>query len=165
MQPRRRPHRLPQDRYLGRVCVAFTACEKNRRSGFAAPEVHVAFRECLERAALSHACTVPIYTLMPDHMHMLLLGDSEASRPYIAMCDFKILSGRWLHRRMPHLHWQHDFYDHVVRWSEGWRVQAKYIALNPVRSGLAADAADWPYTGAIGHPIEEILNDAFFGEF
>jgi putative transposase len=147
--------------YHGQICVAFTANEHRRQPLLAEPQIHVALRSCLQRAAEKHGCTVPIYTIMPNHMHILMLGADDTSRPKDAMDTFKSLSGRWFYTHRRDLHWAHDFYDHIVRYNEGWRAQARYIALNPVRAKLVEHPEQWPFTGAIGYDTDDILREAF----
>jgi len=45
--------------------------------------------------------------------------------------------------------WQHESYDHWVRDEDELMRIAEYIALNPVRAGLAREAPDWAY-GSVG---------------
>ena len=159
---REKPHRLPDVHYHGRKCVAFTAVEAKRRPRFATPEIHDAVREALLSAGERHGCLVPIYTLMPDHLHVLFLGRDEHSRAKAAMDRFKWEFGIWLGQNRPDLDLQKDYYDHIVRRSQGWEGQARYLALNPVRKGLASDVFGWPYTGSIGYDLQEVLLDAWW---
>ena len=99
---------------------------------------------------------------MPDHLHVLLYGTTPQSRAKDAMIRFKRDSGMWLAANRPDLEWQEDFYDHIIRRSEGWEVQARYAALNPVRARLAEDIFAWPYTGSIGYDRDEVLLDAWW---
>lgn len=160
--PRERKHRLPEAAYYGKKCVAFTANEARRKPLLACDEVHDALRAILATAAREHGCTVPVYCLMPDHLHVLLLGTDDASRPKRAMERFKYLSGIWFQQCRPDLDWQKDFYDRIVRRSEGLDAQARYVALNPVRKGLAPDIFAWPYTGSIRYDLREVLLDAWW---
>ena len=116
----------------------------------------------LASATAMYECLVPIYTFMPDHLHVLVTGTTDGADSLAAMEKFKDLSGWWLYRHRPKLKWQKDFYDHSVRYHEGWETQARYIALNPVRRGLAKDGASWPFTGSIGYDVKDILGDAFW---
>ena len=141
--------------------MAFTACGIARRPFLAQSTIHTAFHRYFERACGEFGCLAPIYTIMPDHLHVLIIGSTEASRPLDAMERFKLLSGKWLYRTRAAVNWQEDFYDHIVRESEGWRTQGRYIALNPVRAGLVTEPEQWPYTGSIGYKIQEVLGDAF----
>jgi hypothetical protein len=74
------------------------------------------------------------------------------------MTSFKQRSGFWLPRHRPSVHWQKDFFDHVIRTPEEFDRQARYIADNPVRNGLVAVWSDYPFTGAIGMDITETLS-------
>lgn len=159
---REKPHRLPDIHYVGRKCVAFTACELNRKPLLANDAIHAMVRETLSNAAKQYGCTVPVYCLMPDHLHVLLYGQTATSRAKDAMIRFKRDSGMWLEEHRPDLEWQEDFYDHIVRRSEGWETQARYFALNPVRKGLAEDIFAWPYTGSVGYDRDEVLLDAWW---
>ncbi len=162
MHPRRKPHRLPEEAYHGPVCVSFTACEAHRKPLLANDIIHAALHERLARAASKHLCTVPIYTLMPDHLHVLVLGTDETSRPKDAMDSFKMSSGRWFRYNRPDLSFQHDFHDHIVRRHEGWASKARYIARNPWRAGLVGGERQWPYTGTIGYNLDDVLEEAFW---
>lgn len=159
---RERPHRLPDVMYHGQKCVAFTACEIHRRPQLTSDVIHDMVRESLAAAADQFGCTVPVYCLMPDHLHLLHCGQTPQSRAKDAMVRFKRDSGIWFAEHRPELEWQKDFYDHIVRRSEGWESQARYLALNPVRAGLATDIFEWPYTGSIGYERDEVLLDAWW---
>ncbi|RYD77624.1 MAG: hypothetical protein EOP84_15310 [Verrucomicrobiaceae bacterium] len=157
---REKAHRLPREHYLGERAIAFTACLRDRRQNMTDPILVEAFTERLGEAAARHRCTVPLYTFMPDHLHVLLLGKDEASDGKAAMDRFKASTGWWLYRNQPGVKWQKDYWDHIVRVHEGWESQARYIAGNPVRAGLVDDLFDWPYTGSIGYDVREVILDA-----
>ncbi|MGV3614008.1 MAG: REP-associated tyrosine transposase [Fimbriimonas sp.] len=160
--PREKDHRLSPGTYRGRRAVSFTACLERRRPCLNDPDLVTAMVGHLAEAADRHRCVVPVYTFMPDHLHVLLLGTEDTSDLKAAMNWFKARSGWWLYRNHPDIHWQKDYWDHVVRILEGWENQARYIALNPVRAGLAEHVFDWPYTGSIGCDLKETLIDAFW---
>ncbi len=159
---RERKHRLPRGAYIGRRSIAFTACVEGRMKVFNEPEIISAFVPMLEKAARASECAVPLYTFMPDHFHVLMVGEQETSDLKGAMDKFKLLSGLWLFRCRPELHWQKGYWDHIVRDFEGWRSQARYIAANPCRAGLCDDVFAWPYTGTIGYELKEVLLDVYF---
>ena len=161
-QPRPRPHRLPADRYVGKVCVSFTSCTAERQPALLDDELQAALRDRLAIAAENHGCTVPVFVFMPDHMHVLILGMHDHSNVKLAMDEFKLLSGGWLFRNRPGVRWQKDYWDHVLRPSEGWHRQAMYIAANPCRAGFSEDVFSWSGTGSIGYDLREVLSDAFW---
>jgi putative transposase len=43
--------------------------------------------------------------------------------------------------------WQDESYDHIIRNEADYREKARYIWENPVRRGLVADPATWPWWG------------------
>lgn len=163
MEPiREKRHRLPEAAYHGRIAVAFTACEKERRCLLANQLAFAAITDCLTEAAKLHHCVVGIYTVMPDHLHALIVGTEENSRPKDAMSMFKHRSQFRLSQLFPEFDWQDNFYDRIVRKSEGWAQCVRYFALNPVRAELAPDIDSWPYTGAVGCDLRDSLTDAFW---
>ncbi|RYG33221.1 hypothetical protein EON81_18705 [bacterium] len=162
MPPRERSHRLPPESYQGVGSVAFTACLTDRKPLLAEEATHKALRRCLATATERCRCIVPIYCLMPDHMHILVTGLEEESDSRKAMIEFKRLSGQWFRLHRPEVRWQKDFYDEITRLRLGWQGQARYIAANPVRKGLAENVHDWPFTGSIGVDLDEAISEAFW---
>ena len=155
-----KPHRLPREHYLGRKATSFTARLRGWASGLDETVLVSAMVERLAAAVAWHGCNAPIYCFMPDHLHVLMLGETDASDAKAAMDRFKASTGWWLYRNRPELHWQKDYWDHIVRAREGWETQARYIAGNPVRAGLVADPFDYSFTGSIGYDVREIILDA-----
>ena len=153
---------LTAQAYRGRKAVAFTACVEQRAPILADAELVSAFVPLLENAATDAKCIIPVYTFMPDHLHVLLLGTGDDSDAKAAMDRFKSRSGWWLYRHRPPAKWQTGYWDHVVRYFEGWEAQARYIAANPCRAGLAENVFDWPFTGSIGCDLAEVIAEAFW---
>ena len=147
---RERPHRLPRASYRGEVAVAFTA--RLARGSFPIDNAGVcgAVITALATAASRHACAVPVYCFMPDHVHLVLMGVTTASDTWKAMTAFKQRSGYWLSQYLPGTHWQKDFYDHVLLDDSELRAAMAYIAANPVRAGLVCELGEYPLTGSIG---------------
>jgi REP element-mobilizing transposase RayT len=155
---RAKPHRLPREAYQGFVDVAFTACVQDRREAFGDAATTGHFIDLLAAAAAACRCRVPIYCFMPDHLHVIFHGDSPAADTWQAMTLFKQRTGFWLARQRPTVCWQKDFFDHVIRTPDELTRQARYIADNPVRKGLVAVWSEYPYTGAIGMELLEVLS-------
>ncbi|HEY1381774.1 MAG TPA: transposase [Gemmataceae bacterium] len=156
---RQRPHRLPREHYRGPVAVAITACVQDRHPAFRDPEIVDTFRTLLDTAVTTCRCFVPIYCFMPEHLHLILHGRDDLSDTWAAMVAFKQRSGYWFGRNRPAIHWQGDFYDHVIRADEDLYAQVRYTADNPVRRGLVRVWSEYPYTGAIGVDLRAMLLD------
>src|ERR1700687_1076212 len=116
--PRETHHRLPRESYQGLVNVAFTICAADRTPLFTETEVVSEFISLLRAALEKHACVASIYCFMPDHVHVLLSGRDESSDAWAAVALFKQQTGIWLGQHRPGVHWQKDFYDHIVRRDE-----------------------------------------------
>jgi len=91
------------------------------------------------------------YCLMPNHVHLILVPDSEdglravlgeAHRRYTRMINAR---EGW----RGHL-WQERFHSFVM--DETWLMHAaRYVALNPVAAGLCARPEAWPWSSARAH--------------
>lgn len=147
---RERPHRLPRVCYCGEVAVAFTARLACGRITGQEAEVGKAMIAALATAARQYACEVPVYCLMPDHLHLILRGTTSNADTWKAMTAFKQRSGFWLARNLPGTRWQKDFYDHILRDESEMLAAIAYITANPFRAGLVHEPTDYPLTGSIG---------------
>lgn len=151
-----RPHRLPSQDYVGTKTVSFEAVAYDRARIFASKDVVAPQVEFLGRAAQEYGCVVPIYCFMPDHLHVMFMGLHESSNCLFAMSKFKLLSGKWMHRKGL-IGWQPDFFDHIMRAGEDWLKHAHYIAMNPVRAGLVENYFDYPFLGTVGCDLHDIV--------
>jgi hypothetical protein len=97
---------------------------------------------------------------MPDHAHVILQGQDDSADAWQTMVDFKQLTGFWLGRNRSQDAWQKNFYDHIIRINEDLGAQIRYIANNPVRWELVKIWSDYPFTGAIGLDLLEVMIDA-----
>lgn len=68
--------------------------------------------------------------------------------------------------------WQRRFWEHVIRDETDYRTHLEYCWSNPVKHGLVARAADWPYSsihrdirlGRVGSAWASKVPDGEFGE-
>ncbi|MEZ4961971.1 MAG: transposase [Saprospiraceae bacterium] len=94
------------------------------------------------------------YTIMSNHVHILLTMLPGAPMLWKVLQDSKKYSGRqanqWLGREGEKF-WEHESYDHLVRDGklnepgEFYRIQ-NYILNNPVKAGLVKTWEEWPWT-------------------
>jgi len=66
--------RLAPEAYRGRAVVFWTHTVKRRGTGWLDDAWHSAFRELALHAAARECVLCPIYTLMPDHLHLVWMG-------------------------------------------------------------------------------------------
>jgi REP element-mobilizing transposase RayT len=121
-------------------------------------EVVDTFVEHLRRACLGYEVNV-VYSFMPEHLHTVTQGRTDQSDALTAMERFKQYSGWWLKKNRPNVEWQKSFYDRVVRSDKKLAALVRYTVNNPVRRGLVDDWRAYPFTGAIGIDLEELLMD------
>lgn len=158
---RERKHRLPVDRYLGRVCVAFTLCIKAGARPFTAPRVVDDCAAFMSDAFTEWGCVSPAYVFMPDHQHVILTGLNDEADTRRAIALYKQKSGFWFSRHLPDTQWQKDFYDHILRTETEILPHVRYILENPVRRGLADSWEHYPFKGSIGCELSDVLTGMY----
>ncbi|MCA1809304.1 MAG: hypothetical protein LC725_07650 [Lentisphaerae bacterium] len=164
--PQGRMKRLSKAWYCGHAFVHWNMTIVDRRTGWLTPEFHVAFREMQFHALARHGIMCLVYCLMPDHLHLLWAGLEQGSDQDLAARFFR----RFVNRALPEgVELQRQPWDVVLREADRERgaltKTAFYIAENPVRKNLVADARDWVYRGAqaAGYPALDVC-DADYGE-
>jgi REP element-mobilizing transposase RayT len=100
-------------------------------------------------------CAAEVFLFMPDHTHLLLRGESEAADVLRAMRTFKQQSGFWLSLNHPSIHWQKDYYDHILRSDEAFERHIHYILNNPVRKGMVENWKDYRFKGSTTYNLDE----------
>ncbi|MDZ4181950.1 MAG: transposase [Candidatus Cloacimonadaceae bacterium] len=104
------------------------------------------------QALEGNLCQVYAYTIMPNHLHLLLRPAERDGKP-IALAEimmrFKGISARQVNlilNRSGSL-WYREYYDHWVRNEKEFVNIVEYIRQNPVKAGLVNDADRWRWTG------------------
>lgn len=158
LQPaREKKHRLPLECYEGRVRVTFTFCIKGKKCLFTDKTIVDKFLEILIEAKNKHNCKNWVYIFMPDHLHLVLEGNSEKADLWKTVVLFKQKTGFWLSKNKEGIQWQKDFYDHIHRKDEDLKKHIIYILENSVRRGLINNWEDYPFKGSLDFELEEII--------
>jgi len=171
-------HRLPKEFYRGEISVALTLCvqkdvasdvnvasgvnvasDVNVASGFSLsePKIVNTFTEILSSTIEKAGCIVPVCCFMPDHQHLIITGTHNESDIWKTIVSYKQKTGYWFSCNKPGMRWQKDFYDHIIRTNEDVATQIRYILDNPVRKGLATSWEEYPFKGAVGCRLEDVL--------
>lgn len=87
---------------------------------------------------------------MPDHFHGIL----DIGNDHDLSSGVKKAKGRTArlinrHRQLTGSLWMEGFYDRAIRKDEDIVSVARYIVLNPVRSGLVKRCGDYPFWDAM----------------
>jgi REP element-mobilizing transposase RayT len=124
--------------------VFVTVCTKDRIRWLACPEAHRLLVQTWRQAETWHA---GFYVLMPDHLHL-----------FAAPHDLHFTIEQWLSYwksqfTKAHAHvewrWQAHAFHRRLRRQESYTEKWHYVRENPVRAGLVAEAAAWPYQGMV----------------
>jgi len=161
--------RLARPAYRGLAAVHWVFTVQDRRTGWLDESFFVRFQLVATHAFHRYRLVGPCLCLMPDHIHLLVLGVDEERSDQLAAMSF-------LRRQLrPHLapcDWQRPAYDHVLRDHErqpdAFVKTASYIRANPFRAGLVPDeASPWPFACAVvpGYPDLDPAADDFWERF
>jgi putative transposase len=150
-------HRLPRECYQGQIRVAFTLCIRDGKPCFVNNTIVSACTLVAQSILERKGVKAIVYCFMPDHLHLILQGGRENSNLGETIIDLKQHTGFWFRRNLPQIRWQKDFYDHIIRQNEDLKAKVEYILNNPVRKGIVQDWAQYPYKGAIGYNLEEVV--------
>jgi len=82
---------------------------------------------------------------MPDHLHLLVHGQSERADFIGFMKRFKQLTGFAYKRQTGQSLWQSGYYDRILRDDESSECVARYILENPIRAGLTTAWGEYPH--------------------
>ena len=148
--------RLGPGAYRGRAIVHWTLTVDQRGPGWLDDAFHARFRWLLLHGCARYEMACPVYCLMPDHAHLLVVGWSQGADQRLFMPWLRRHTNRLLKARGQV--WQKQAYDHVLRPQEAdrdaFQSLAKYLTENPVRAGLVTTARAWKHTGSVvpGYP-------------
>jgi putative transposase len=109
------------------------------------------YRDLLAGQCLRQGVACWAYCLMPNHVHLILVPDREEAlgralgethRRYSSVVNARLrVTGHLFQSR----------FGSVVMDEDHLMAAARYVALNPVRAGLAARAEDWRWSSARAH--------------
>ena len=119
---------------------------------FRAPDDYRHFLHCLREATAARQVAVHAYVLMPDHVH-LLVTPATANALGQAMQSLGRRYVRWFNRRHARSGtlWDGRYRSSVIEAKQYLLDCCGYIETNPVRAGLVADAASYPWSSLRHH--------------
>jgi len=145
--PTRKPApRLQTFDYKGQYAYSITICTHNDTPIFTDEQVVKLVLESVYSVCSKEQFRVLAYCFMPDHLHLLLMGE-EKSDLVKTMKAFKQISSYRFRKSHGIPLWQRGYYDHILRKGEDLEIVANYIWANPVRKGLAESIVDYPFSG------------------
>ena len=98
-----------------------------------------------------------VYVYMPDHLHLIVEGETEESNLWKALVAYKQKTGYWLSKNGYPVRWQKDFYDYIHRKEDDLKKHIYYILMNPVRKSMVGMWQDYRFKGSLDFEIHEII--------
>jgi putative transposase len=155
----------------------FTVVTFKRRRFLTDPRSRVILREVISEVRQKYPFTIDAWVLLPDHIHtiwtlpemdtdfskrwgLIKRGFSNKARNFLHH-DFIMTDSKELHRECTI--WQRRFWEHQIRDEEDLPRHLDYIHYNPVKHGLVANVADWPYS-TFHRYVEQGLYPSDWGE-
>ncbi len=84
---------------------------------------------------------------MPDHTHLLVLGEAESANLLRFVQRFKQKTTYQFKRQTGARLWQQSFYDRALRVEDDLPTVAAYIFNNPIKAGLATGMGEYVLSG------------------
>lgn len=134
--------------YRGHHRYFLTWCCDHRKPLFAKADSVDLVRTQFLRASGQTSLTLFAYCFMPDHVHLLVVGETEEADAKAFMKLAKQYSGYYYSKSLRSVLWQRYGYEHVLRSDESTRQVCRYILENPVRARLVTDVREYPYSGS-----------------
>lgn len=136
-----RRNRVPGGTYF------FTINLRDRRSDLLVKQID-ALRTSVRRVMAKAPFYVDAWTILPEHMHCvwtLPKDDADYSKRWRAI---KTLFAKAVPTDRHHGRgiWQNRFWEHTIRDDADYAAHMDYTHFNPVKHGLAGNAADWPFS-------------------
>ncbi|MDF1815674.1 MAG: hypothetical protein P1V20_25975 [Verrucomicrobiales bacterium] len=160
--------RLHQSAYQGLATVHWVFTIKDRKTGWLNDQFFLNFQLATLHTFSRFSLASPAICLMPDHIHLLVMGVSESSdqRKAIPFLRTHLIA------HLDPFEFQKVPYDHVLRKDERKRdafaTMAGYILANPYRAGLLdSDKENWHFECSIvpGYPDMEIREEKFWDRY
>jgi REP-associated tyrosine transposase len=135
--------------YTGFHRYSLTFCTSCRRRLFVRTPVVELVLAQISRAAHEQQFAVLAYCFMPDHLHLLVHGETETSecRRFIKLA--KQYSGYYYSRLFQDALWQRYGFERTLRKEEQTFIVARYILNNPIRANLVKRVEDYPFIGSL----------------
>jgi putative transposase len=152
---KRRKHapRLRSFDYAGPYAYFITCATYQKRPYFKTKEIVDVVLPVLRQSGEKNDFGIYAYCFMPDHLHILLVGEGKSSL-HRFMKTFKQESSFAFTRAHAGLLWQRSYYDHVLRKEEELEDVALYILNNPVRKRLVDDYKSYAFAGSFMFDIK-----------
>jgi putative transposase len=154
------PPHLRNFSYVGKYRYFLTFCTRYRHAYFVDSSTVECVRAQIVRALNQHHFACIAYCFMPDHLHLLIEGQSQDSDLRCFIKSAKQYSGYYFKQQYNCGLWQRYGYEHVLRDDIERATTLRYILDNPVQRGLAEAPEDYPFLGSGCYTVHELVEQA-----
>jgi len=139
--------RLTDDLRKGRITLPharyfITCASKRPQYRMIEPRPALAIKNAIEHLEKCGDVNLLCGTIMPDHVHLLLVLKEKLSIGQI-IGKFKTMTKICLSQYG--IHWQRNYFEHRLRADDLASDYARYIFMNPYRSNLVSRESEWPH--------------------
>ncbi len=137
-------------------CFFFTVNLLERRGNALLTDRIDLLRDAVRRVRRTRPFAIDAFTVLPDHMHAVWTlppDDDDFSTRWRLIKTFFARGVAATERRSRVRRadrergiWQRRFWEHAIRDDADYAAHVDYVHFNPVKHGLVAAAADWPYS-------------------
>jgi len=138
--------RLKDFDYIGTYAYFLTIRTKDCKPYFKKPEVVNGLINPILEAAKAERFDLLAYCFMPDHLHLLVMGQDDRSNAKKFVSLFKQKGGYWFKKNYKENLWHVSYYDHILRKEESIEDVVFYILENQERKGLVSDYREYPFS-------------------
>jgi len=153
----KRPKRLAGVPNVGYRRYFLIFCTAHRHRAFANDAVADGCLVQLRRRAAAYDMALVAYCFMPDHVHLLVSGATEAADLRAFVIDFKQVTGFEYRQRYGRHLWQPGYFDRILRDDESTEAAARYVLENPIRAGLASRLGEYRLAGSDIYDLSGLL--------
>ena len=158
------PHN-PDLPYVGKQRYFLTFCANERERTFEEDaDVQLAYAQFL-RAACRYRFEVFAYCFMPDHVHLIVAGQSDESDCLAFIKAAKQYSGYYFAQSHGRTLWQRYGFERVLRDDRELWTTVAYILANPVRAGIVAHPSEYRHLGSTRYTIEQLIEMSDYERF
>jgi REP-associated tyrosine transposase len=151
-----RPPRLAAFSYVGFYRYSLTFCVAARREVFTNEPVVNSTLDQISIAASAWGFAILAYCFMPDHLHLVVEGQTNSADLVRFAKAAKQRTGFRYHQDTGDSLWQKGYFDHVLRDEQALIDVARYVFANPVRKGLCDEPREYPYSGSLVWSKEQL---------
>jgi putative transposase len=118
---------------------------------FLGDDDYALYRDWLAQSCARFGVSVWAYCLMPNHMHLILAPGDDMGLALAMGRTHRLYAGYFNARARQTGHLFQGRFGSVAMDEDHLMLAARYVALNPVRARLVAEASDWPHSNVRAH--------------